>query len=124
VRSRQAVLTLLLALAIVAAIVISLIEGAPRRLPGVALGSTVLLHVERVAALFAVALAVVSVFAQANRGRLPTQLSTTGLGYPAEAEAAEEAMAAIETLQDQLNELQQQVARLVDLTLVDPGSKG
>lgn len=122
-KSRQALLTLLLALVIAAAIVISLVEGAPRRLPSVALGSTVLLHVERAAALFAVALAVVSVFAQASRGRLPTQLSTTGLGYPADAEAADEAKAAIETLQGQLDELQQQVTELVDLTLVDPGSR-
>jgi hypothetical protein len=73
-----------LAAVIAAAVAVTLIEGAPARLPGVALGSTVLLHVERAAALFAISVAVISVLAQAARGRLPTQLSTSGIAYDAE----------------------------------------
>ena len=69
-------LALLLAAIVALAVVVTLIEGTPTRLPGVALGSSVLLHVERVAALFAIAVAILSVLTQATRGRLPTQLST------------------------------------------------
>jgi hypothetical protein len=82
-----------LAAVIAAGVVVTMIEGAPARLPGVALGSTVLLHVERAAALFAIVVAVLSVLAQATRGRLPTQLSTGGLAY--EAEAAADTQAAV-----------------------------
>jgi hypothetical protein len=39
-----------LVLLVAAALVVSLIEGAPERLPGVALGSEVLLHAERAVA--------------------------------------------------------------------------
>jgi hypothetical protein len=46
-----------LALWSAAAVAITLIEGAPDRLPAVALGSTVLLHALRAAALFAVGFA-------------------------------------------------------------------
>jgi hypothetical protein len=72
----------LLALAVVtvlaACVVVTLIEGAPRELPGVGLGSPVLLHAERVLALFAVVVAILSISRQAARGRLPVELSTSG----------------------------------------------
>jgi len=70
---------------LVAAICVSLIEGSPRALPGVALGSPVLLHAERVLALVGVVIAALSVLVQAARGRLPVELSTSGLRYEAEA---------------------------------------
>jgi hypothetical protein len=50
-----------LTLLIITATVVSLVEGSPDRLPGVALGSPVLLHVERAAAVFAIVVAIVSV---------------------------------------------------------------
>ena len=73
------------AVLLVAAICVSLIEGSPRALPGVALGSPVLLHAERVLALVGVVIAALSVLVQAARGRLPVELSTSGLRYEAEA---------------------------------------
>jgi hypothetical protein len=101
-------LTLLLA----AAVAVSLIEGVPARLPGVALGSEVLLHVERAAAIFAIVVALMSVLHEAVRGRLPTQLTTAGLAYEADVAAAE----AAERLQGQLDELREQVRTLADVT--------
>ena len=48
-------------------------------------------------------IAAVSVLAQAARGRLPVELSTSGLRY--EAEAADDAAAAVAELQDQFDDL-------------------
>ena len=111
--SRAAPLALPLALLLVAAVAVSLIEGVPARLPGVALGSDVLLHVERAAAIFAIVVAIASVLREAERGRLPTQLTTAGLAYEADVAAAE----AAERLQGQLDELRGQLQTLAELTL-------
>lgn len=73
-----------LALWLAAAVAISLIEGTPDRVPSVALGSTVLLHALRAGALFAIGLIAATVLARAGAGRLPTQLTTSGIGYDAE----------------------------------------
>jgi hypothetical protein len=86
-----------------AAVCVSVLEGTPDALPGIALGCVVLLHAERVLALIAVAIAAVSVLVYAARGRLPVELSTSGLRY--EAEAADRAAAAVTQLQDQLDDL-------------------
>lgn len=88
-------LALLLAAVILGAVVVTLVEGAPSRLPGVALGSPVLLHAERAGAIAEIVVALASILTQAARGRLPTQLSTAGLAY--EAEAAANTQAALET---------------------------
>lgn len=93
-----------------AALTVSLVEGVPSRLPAVALGSEVLLHLERAAAFFAIVVAVLSVLAQASRGRLPTQFSTAGLAY--EADAAADAKAAVEKLQAQVDGLHDGLQRL------------
>src|SRR5919106_5054040 len=50
------------------AVVISLIEGTPDRLPAVALGSSVLLHALRAGALFAIGFAVATVLTRAGAG--------------------------------------------------------
>jgi hypothetical protein len=63
----------------------------------------VLLHAERSLALVAVAIAAVSVWVYAARGRLPVELSTSGLRY--EAEAADRAAAAAAEQQDQPDDL-------------------
>jgi hypothetical protein len=88
---------------ILASVAVTVGEGAPDHLPGVALGSPVLLHAERTLALVAVAIAVLSMLAQAARGRLPIELSTSGLRY--EAEAAEDAATAAADLQEQVDDL-------------------
>jgi hypothetical protein len=94
------------------AVGVSLIEGAPRALPGVALGSPVLLHAERAPALVAIVIAALSVLAQAAGGRLPVELSTSGLRY--EAEAADGAAAAVSELQEQYDDLLAVVDALAD----------
>lgn len=94
------------------AIVASLAEGTPARLPGVSLGSAVLLHAERVLALVAVVIAALSVVLRAARGRLPVELSTSGLRY--EAEAADDAAAAVADLQEQFDDLEATIAALAE----------
>ncbi len=78
---------------LVAAVGVTFVECTPEVLPGVALGSDVLLHLERVAALSGIVVAIATVLLRAARGRLPTQVSTTGMSY--EAAAAEAARAAV-----------------------------
>ncbi|MDQ3721743.1 MAG: hypothetical protein M3376_01450 [Actinomycetota bacterium] len=94
------------------AIVVSAVEGVPHPVPGIALGSQVLLHAERALALLGIVIAAQSVLIQAARGRLPVELSTSGLRY--EAEAADDAAAAVTELQEQLDDLQETVAALAD----------
>jgi hypothetical protein len=97
---------------VIATVTVSVIEGAPHRLPGVALGSAILLHAERALALLAVTAAALSIPVQATRGRLPIELSTSGLRY--EAEAADDAVAAAVDLQDQLHDLGRLVVELAE----------
>jgi hypothetical protein len=101
-----------LALWLAAAVAITLIEGAPDRLPAVALGSTVLLHTLRAGALFAVGFAVATVLARAGTGRLPTQLSTSGIGYAAE--ETRETTTALAELQQQVDDQQAVLDRLAE----------
>ena len=93
-----------------AALVASILEGTPARLAGVALGSPILLHAERALALLAVTVAAASIVVQAARGRLPVELSTSGLRY--EAEAADNTAAAMTALQEQFDELVEIVGAL------------
>ncbi len=97
-------LAVLLGTVLAIAVAISLLEGTPERLPAVSLGSNVLLHTERAGAIFVIVLALISVVVQATRGRLPTQLSTGGLAY--EAEAAADTKRALEELQAQIDDLE------------------
>jgi hypothetical protein len=108
--SRRA-LAATVAVAIVA-LVATIIEGMPARLPGVALGSPILLHAERALALLAVAAATASIVVQAARGRVPIELSTSGLRY--EAEAADSTAAAMVELQEQFDELVEIVGALTE----------
>lgn len=105
-------LALVVVAALVACLVATLVEGRPQHLPGVALGSPVLLHAERMLALLAVSVAMLSIGLQALRGRLPIELSTTGLRY--EAEAADRAAAAVAELQEQYDDLLAVVDALAD----------
>lgn len=98
--------------AIVAALVVTTVEGTPHHLPGVALGSPILLHAERALALLAVTVAGASIVVQAARGRLPIELSTSGLRY--EAEAADNTAAAMAELQEQFDELVEIVGALTE----------
>jgi hypothetical protein len=93
-----------LGLWLAAAALITLVEGTPDRLPSVALGSTVLLHALRIGALFAIGVTMATVLARATAGRLPTQLSTTGIGY--DAEETSETTAMLVKLQEQVDDHQ------------------
>jgi hypothetical protein len=93
---------------LLAAVVTTLVEGTPQRLPAVALGSSVLLHALRAGALFAIGLAVATAAARAARGELPAQLSTAGLAYDSAQLAAESSS----DLQAEIDELAATVAEL------------
>jgi len=104
-------LALFLALLAVA-VLVSLLEGTPERLPAVALGSDVLLHALRASALFAIVFVLATVLSRASAGRLPTELSTTGIGY-----TAEETRKTTETLaelQEQVDDHQATIDRLAE----------
>jgi hypothetical protein len=100
-------LAALTAAGVLASVTVTLIGGSPRALPGVALGSPVLLRAERTLALFAIVVALLSIVRQAARGRLPIELSTSGLRY--EAEGTEDLVVAVRELQEQLDGLTQMV---------------
>ena len=95
-----------LGLWLAAAVLITLLEGTPEPLPSVALGSTVLLHALRAGALFALGVTVATVLARAAAGHLPTQFSTTGIGY--DAEETSKTTATLVRLQEEVDD--QQVA--------------
>jgi hypothetical protein len=97
---------------LLACVAVSLIEGRPRQPPGVALGSSVLLHAERGLALLAVTVGALSIVVHAARGRLPIELSTGGLRY--EAEAVDDAAVAVAQLQEQFDDLVAIVDALAD----------
>ena len=102
-------LAVLLALALGA----SLVTGMPEKLPGVALGSPVVLHAERVVAIFAAALLVLVVLVRAFQGMLPTELSGRGVKY-AQREATEEIRDATATALEGLQTAQRVLAARVD----------
>lgn len=104
-----------LAFWLVTPIGVTLIEGTPSPLPAVALGSAVLLHALRVIALFAIGFAITTVFARALVGRLPSQLSTTGVGYDAEEPAVTSAtFAELQAQVDSLDSLVEGIAQRLD----------
>lgn len=90
----------------------TLIEGIPDRLPAVALGSEMLLHAIRAGALFAIGFGLATVLARASAGRLPTQLSTSGIGY--DAEETLETTTALTQLQDQVDGHQDVLERVAE----------
>lgn len=94
------------------ALAASLIEGVPPRLPGIALGSMVLLHAERTLAALAIVVAVATLLVRAAQGRLPVEVSTTGLRY--EATASERFAEAFQHLEGQVAKLELELGKLGD----------
>jgi hypothetical protein len=72
----------------------------------------VLLEAERALALLAVTVAALSIAVQAARGRLPLELSTSGLRY--EAEIVDDEAAAVADVQAQLDDLAMFVVELAE----------
>jgi hypothetical protein len=95
-----------------AAIAVTAAEGTPAKLPAVALGSPIVLHAVRVGALFAIGVAIATVLARAGAGRLPSELTTTGIGYTAEETL--ETTAALSELQEQVDAQQAALDRLAE----------
>ena len=83
-------------LAVALALAASFETGADD-MPGVALGSPLVLYVERAAALFGVLLLVFTIVVYAWRGVLPTQISSRGVGY---AEAKDKTEESLDELRD------------------------
>jgi hypothetical protein len=100
------------ALWLTATVLLTLLEGTPQPLPTVALGSTVLLHALRAGTLFAVGFALATVLARTGAGRLPTQHSTSGIGYAAEETRA--TTTALTELQEQVDDHEATLQRLAE----------
>lgn len=78
---RKQLYTMLVVSLIVAALVLALVDGVPSSLPPAALGSRVLLVVERAAGIFAVLFLLALVVVRAAQGQLPQELSGRGVKY-------------------------------------------
>lgn len=90
-------------------------------LPGVALGSTLVLSAERVGVLFAVWLFIFVVIAQAWRGQLPAEVSGRGVKY-ADSEGTRES---VRVAQMGLRELDADIQRIrVELMRVEALARG
>jgi hypothetical protein len=96
-------------LAFAVAVTLSAVAGTPPRLPGIALGWPLLLHVERATALLAAVAAFALVAWRTARGELPVRLGQ--LEY--ERGMAGEAAAGMEAHERRLTELEGDVARLL-----------
>lgn len=94
--------------------VASLVAGTPAKLPGVALGSAVVLHAERTVALFAAVLLVLVVLVRAFQGQLPQELSGRGGVKYAEREATEGIRDATATALEELRAADQALAARVE----------
>jgi hypothetical protein len=102
-----------------AATAATLLTGTPADLPDVALGSSLMLHVERVAAILAVAFFVFVVTVRAWKGQLPTKVSKDGFEYvdPAVLDDAEEAAQQMPTAEQDQDETQETPDSVVELRL-------
>lgn len=66
---------------LVISVAVTLLEGTPKKLPWIALGSDVLLHVERAVLLLWLFVLTLVALVRTGRGELPVELSTTGVRY-------------------------------------------
>src|SRR4051794_5733123 len=84
---RARALSVLLATTFVAAFVASLLGGAPKDLPNVAMGSPLLLHAMRAGAAAALVTVAAIVVVRLWQGELPSELSPTGAKWASALEA-------------------------------------
>jgi hypothetical protein len=78
---RPSLARVLVLLAIVAGVSASAFAGTPGRLPGVALSSTALFHLERTVAFVAGYVSLMVIVVRGWSGHLPVELSTQGFKY-------------------------------------------
>lgn len=76
--------------AIVAAVVVTLLAGSPAKLPDVALDSDILFHFERALALVIGLLIVLVVLTQTAKGNLPVEISKDGMKFGEALQAVED----------------------------------
>lgn len=89
-RGRREILVSVLVIgSLMIAVGVSVVVGADRPYPGVALGSGLLLELERAVAVWAVVLLALVVGDQALRGRLPDEIGGRGVRYAAEEQVDE-----------------------------------
>jgi hypothetical protein len=100
---RKRILGVIVALVVIAAIVGSVLTGAPDTLPSVALDSVVLFHMERAVVAVVVVLVLLRVIERAWVGELPMEFSTTGLKY-AVREVRDTTQEALQALTDEAEE--------------------
>lgn len=91
------------------AVIVSIAVGAERPYPGVALGSGLLLELERAVAIWAIVLLGLVVGDQALVGRLPDEISGRGVRYAPQA-GLDDASDAGGDAPDRLDQLEQVVA--------------
>jgi len=99
VKGRQ-VIGPLVALLVAVAVGVGIGLPVPRELPGVALGSTELLRVERSLAFFYAFLLVLVPLARGLQGQLPIELSTRGARWQESTAASEGAISALDSRVD------------------------
>lgn len=97
--------------ALVASVVATVVIGSPSKLPSVALGSSLVLHVERTIALFVAYLLVAVVLVRAWEGRLPDEISGRGLKYATQ-ELKAETHDALDALAEHAAATTEQIERL------------
>ena len=78
---RPAAARVLVLVAVIAAMAASALAGTPSRLPGVALSSAALFHLERTVAFVAGCVTLMVIVVRAWSGHLPVELSTQGFKY-------------------------------------------
>lgn len=102
---------------IAAAAVSTLAAGEPKKLPGAALGSATVLHLERIALVVGLVLLLLIFLDRALMGELPVELSTTGARYADVARTSEAALEKLRRRVDQQDTLliQEFGPRLEDL---------
>lgn len=114
-RRREIVVPVLVIGSLLVAVVVSVVVGVDRPYPGVALGSGLLLELERAVAVWAVVLLALVVGDQALRGRLPDEISGRGVRYAAQEQLdalAGEAAEASSNTADRLGALEEAVEQL------------
>ena len=111
------ILALVVAAGLVGAVVATLLAGTPDKLPGVALGSSVLLHALRAVGVLIAYMLVVTAVVQAWRGQLPAKFSDKGIEYAAVQAVKDEAGAGVEKVEEAVGELRNEVDELTEEAL-------
>lgn len=109
---RRVVVPVLVVGSFVIAATVSIAVGAERPYPGVALGSGLLLELERAVAIWAIFLLLLVVGDQALRGRLPDEIGGRGVRYVAQEQLDQVVQGSVEVDDDIVGRLEDLEAAL------------